>query len=217
MRIIQCQQGSPEWLKARLGLPTASEFDQIITSGKLTPSASQARYRARLVAEKFLGHQLDEGGSGFMDRGTQLETEAAAWFELETGLNADPVGLCVTDAGDIGASPDRMIGTDGVLEIKCPSALTHTQYLLSGFDDYRLQVQGQLWVTGREFAYQLSYHPTIPPVLIRVERDPKVMKAFDKHLPAFVASLALARAKLYAMISQGSTPQTHIQDATHPF
>jgi hypothetical protein len=217
MKIIQCQQGSPEWLRARLGMPTASEFDLILTSEKLKPSTSQARYRARLVAERFLGHQLDEGGSGFMDRGTQLETEAAAWFELETGLNADSVGLCVTDAGDIGASPDRMIGADGVLEIKCPSALVHTQYLLSGFDDYRLQVQGQLWVTGRQFAYQLSYHPTIPPVLIRVERDPKVMAAFDEHLPAFVASVAAARKKLAAMVSQGNATQEHIQDATHPF
>lgn len=198
-------------------MPTASEFDQILTPGGLKPSASQAKYRARLVAEKFLGHPLDETTSGFMERGTQLETQAAAWFELETGLNADPVGLCVTDAGDIGASPDRMIGTDGVLEIKCPSALTHTQYILSGFDDYRLQVQGQLWVTGREFAYQLSYHPTMPPVLIRVERDPKVMKAFDEHLPAFVASLAAARAKLAALVAQGNEPQSHIQDATHPF
>jgi hypothetical protein len=196
MRTINVEQGSPEWLRARLGIPTASEFDQIITPAKLTPSASQAKYRARLVAEKFLGHSLDESGSGFMDRGTAMEGEAVAFFEFETGLTAERCGLCVLDDGSAGASPDRLIGTDGVLEIKCPAALTHMQYLLDGFDDYRLQVQGQLWVTGRQFAYQLSYHPSIPCVLRRVERDPLVMAALDKHVPEFVRSLAVARGRL---------------------
>jgi predicted phage-related endonuclease len=217
VKIIACKQGSPEWLRARLGVPTASCFDKILSPAKLAPSASQGKYRARLLAEWYLGQPLDEPESGFMQRGTQLEGEAVKWFEFTTGMDAAEVGFCLTDNGDAGASPDRLVGTDGLLEIKCPSAETHMGYLLSGFDEYVLQVQGQLWVTGRQFAYQLSYHPSIPSVLKRVERDDKTIKAIAEHVPAFAATVAAGRETLRAMTADSAATVEAFRGDDSPF
>jgi predicted phage-related endonuclease len=217
VKIVNCKQGSPEWLRARLGVPTASCFDRILSPAKLAPSASQGRYRARLLAEWYLGQPLDEAESGFMQRGSQLEGEAVKWFEFTTGLDCEEVGFCLTDSGDAGASPDRLVGTDGLLEIKCPSAETHMGYLLNGFDDYVLQVQGQLWVTGRQFAYQLSYHPSIPSVLKRVERDPKVIAAIAEHVTAFAATVEAGRVALRAMTADGAAAVETFREADVPF
>jgi predicted phage-related endonuclease len=217
VKIIACKQGSPEWLRARLGVPTASCFDKILSPAKLAPSASQGKYRARLLAEWYLGQPLDEAESGFMQRGTQLEGEAVKWFEFTTGRDAAEVGFCLTDSGDAGASPDRLVGTDGLLEIKCPSAETHMGYLLNGFDEYVLQVQGQLWVTGRQFAYQLSYHPSIPSVLKRVERDDKIIKAIAEHVTAFAATVEAGRVALRAMTADGAAAVETFREEDSPF
>ena len=217
MKIIACKQGSPEWLRARLGVPTASCFDRILSPAKLAPSASQGRYRARLLAEWYLGQPLDEAESGFMQRGSQLEGEAVRYFEFTTGRDAAEVGFCLTDSGDAGASPDRLIGDDGLLEIKCPSAETHMGYLLNGFGDYVLQVQGQLWVTGRAFAYQLSYHPSIPSVLKRVERDDKIIAAIAEHVTAFAATVEAGRVALRAMTADGAATVDAFREEDVPF
>jgi len=217
VKIVRCKQGSPEWLQARLGVPTASEFDSIITSKGLKPSASQAKYRARLMAEWYLGQPLDDNSSAFMARGTGLEGEAVRWFEFETGFDTAEVGFCLRDEGDCGASPDRLVGDDGLLEIKCPSAETHMGYLLNGFDEYTLQVQGQLWVTGRQFVYQLSYNPIIPSVLKRVERDDKIIAALAEHVPAFAVSLSECRAKLRAMRADNAATVEAFRGDDSPF
>ena len=217
MKTIACKQGSIDWLKARLGVPTASCFDQILTAKTLKPSASQAKYRARLMAEWYLGQPLDDAESGFMARGTALEGEAVRWFEFTTGLDATEIGFCLTDDGVAGASPDRLVGDDGLLEIKVPSAETHMGYLLNGFGDYALQVQGQLWVTGRAFAYQLSYNPSIPSVLKRVERDPTIIAAIAEHVTAFARTLESARCGLRMMKGDNAANVDAFREADVPF
>jgi len=217
VKIIPCKQGSTDWLKARLGVPTASCFDQILTSKTLKPSASQAKYRARLMAEWYLGQPLDDADSGFMQRGTAMESEAVRWFEFTTGLDAEEVGFCMTDDGVAGASPDRLVGSDGLLEIKVPSAETHMGYLLNGFGDYVLQVQGQLWVTGRKFAYQLSYNPSIPSVLKRVERDETIIAAIAEHVTAFANTLAAARETLRSIKGDTVAAIDQFREADVPF
>ena len=166
------KQGTPEWLTIRAGIPTASCFDQILTpGGKISTSAK--RYMHTLLAERIMGHPIVDHVSFWMQRGNELEAQAVSYYESMRELDTTAVGFCTNDAGTIGASPDRLVGDEGLLEIKVPKEHTHVGYLLGeGVGaDYRAQVQGQLWVTGRRWSDTLSYHPEMPPALVRVERD----------------------------------------------
>ena len=197
MRIIACRQGDENWIKARLGLPTASEFDKIVgTDGKLrrarsdkSQMSSQVRnYAIRLITETVLNRSLESlTGLEWMERGKELEPEAARMYEWGGDVATIPVGFVVTDDGEIGASPDRLVGEDGVLEIKCPAPRTHVGYMLDGFDEgYKAQVQGQLFVTERDWADWMSYSPEMPKVLIRAHRDEPYIRNLAEALDQFL-------------------------------
>lgn len=193
------EQGSPEWVQSRLGIPTSSQFERIITSKTLKVSAQSAGYRNELLAEYYLGVPVSNAGSGFMDRGTDLEREAYGWYEMDRDVDVDRVGFCLTDGGHVGCSPDGLIGSDGYLELKCPSATVHIGYLLDPsrlYDTYRHQVQGGLWVTGRQWVDLVSYHPTLPPVVTRHEVDEEYHVPLGAALADFCGGLALARLQL---------------------
>ena len=184
---LDVAQGTPDWLDARLGIPTASNMDRILTPKGLKPSASQRTYLHQLVAERIVGRTLDVNEETiWQGRGTELEAEAAAYYELTRGVTLETVGFCLRDDRRAGCSPDRLAGADGLVEIKCPSAVVHIGYLLDGPGDaYRLQVQGQLWVTGRAWVDFLSFCPGLPEVLLRVERDSEALAALDEAVPDF--------------------------------
>ena len=193
MKIHPAKQGTPDWLTARLGIPTSSNMDRIITP-KGNPSSSGTRYLARLCAEWYLGQPLDEAESQFMARGSDLEHEAVRWYEFETGLDTAEVGLCLRDDGKVGASPDRLVGEPGLLEIKCPSADVHMMYVLGGAtDEYRIQTQGQLYVTERLWVDLLFYHPTLPRAIVRITRDEAFIAALAEQLDTFVKRLEAAK------------------------
>lgn len=198
MKIVHVVQGSPEWHAARLGVPTASNFDKIISPAKLKPSASADAYLAQLAAEWFLGTSLDDAHTGYMDRGTEMEPEAAAYYAMLRECDPEEVGFCLTDDESAGCSPDRFVGADGGLEIKCPGAKRHMDYLLHGGlrEAYWMQVQGALWVTGRAWWDLMSFHPTIPPVIERIEPDAPTQEALAREVPAFAARLRAARERL---------------------
>lgn len=174
MRVHNCIQGSTEWLRLRAGIPTASCFDQIVTPGG-KPSRSAERYLFTLLAERMMGHPCIEAVTTWMDRGSRAEEEAVSFYELQRDCATVKVGFVTNDVGTIGASPDRFVGEDGLLEIKVPKEHTHVLYLLKKAVDqaYYPQVQGQLWIAERRWVDVLSYHPEMPPALIRVERDEK--------------------------------------------
>lgn len=203
MKWLDVEQGSQEWLDAHLGIPSASQFDRILTPKKLAPSAAQRKYLCELIAERILSREVVGAASSiWMERGTTLEAEAAAYYELTTDRETRRCGFALTDDGQIGASPDRLVGDDGLLEIKCPMADTHIGYLLFGpGDEYRLQMQGQLWVTGRRWVDFLSHCPGLPPVLVRIERDPAVLDALTESLPAFCKFINEAQERLADMMS----------------
>jgi len=172
MRLIPHEQRSLEWFQARLGIPTASNFDRLITStGK--PSASADNYINQLVAERVTGAAVEVKVTEAMQRGTDLEPEARSLFEFVTDLVVTEAPLCMHDILDAGASPDAFIGDDSLLEIKCPSGHTHVEYLRDGClpSKYIAQVQGQLWITGKVKAHFLSYHPDFKPLMVVVPRD----------------------------------------------
>jgi len=183
-------QGSADWLKLRAGIPTASAFDNIVTPTG-AKSKSRERYLHALLAERMLGRPLTEHVSEWMARGSTAEAEAVAYYELQVDAATTPVGFITNDAKTIGASPDRLVGDDGLVEIKVPKDHVHVGYLRLKKADktYFPQLQGQLWITGRKWVDIMSYHPELPTALVRVERDEKFIKTLEEEVTAFSEEL----------------------------
>lgn len=167
------EQSTPEWSLARAGRPCSSEFHKIITpTGK--PSKQAEAYGYRLLAELMIKEPILTFESTYwIDRGKTLEPDAAGLYDLTHDVKTERAGFCTDDNGWYGCSPDRLVGEEGLLEIKCPAPQTHMEYLVNGKvdTDYYPQLQGQLFVTGRKWVDIWSYHPKMPPVRIRTERD----------------------------------------------
>ena len=202
MKIIDCVQGTPEWLAARLGIPTSSEFHKIITAVKGDLSKSARKYAHQLVAEILLGEPLETsiGNLEWVARGKLLEPQAVQQYQFTTDIETRAVGFVTTDCGRLGCSPDRLvIGERGSLEIKCTAPQTHMGFLLDGpGDDYRQQVQGQLAIAELEWVDLYAFHPSLPPVTIRTCRDEpyiaKLRAALTEFLDMRDEMLAKARA-----------------------
>lgn len=183
MRIISCEQGTDEWFQARLGCPSGSGFAKLITAtGKSSTSADT--YINELIAELVIGEQQHITPNEWMIRGTELEPDARAFYEFERDVQVQEVGFCKHDSMECGISPDGLVGDDGGIEIKCPKASTHIKYLRNQQlpTEYKAQVQGALWITGREWWDFLSYHPSLPPFLIRVLPDQKYIEALANEV-----------------------------------
>lgn len=189
--ILDMVQGSPEWLQARLGIPTASEFSRIITPSKGDLSKSAAGYAQELVTEILLGEPLESsvGNLDWVVRGKLLEPQAVAQYEFTMDVETMPVGFVTTDDGRVGCSPDRLlVGSRGCMEVKCPKPATHMGYLLDGPGlDYRCQIQGQLAIGEFAFCDFYSFHPALPPALLRVERDEPFIAKLNRALAEFLA------------------------------
>ena len=198
MKLYPVQQGSDEWVLAKVGIPSSSSFDKIITPKTQKFSESADKYAWKLIAEQLLNAPLDDYlSSGFILRGKSMEAEALGYYELTEGVDTKPGGFCVRDDGKAGASPDFFVGNDGVGEIKCPSAEIHVGYLLDSQGiGYKAQVQGQLWVCEREWCDTLSYHPTMPKALVRQHRDEEFIGKLAKAVDLFHEMINDMRDKL---------------------
>src|SRR3990167_1940015 len=188
MITIECRQGDDIWHKSRCGIPTASNFDLILTS-KGKPSKSRKKYLYRLAGERILGIPEESYQNIAMIQGTEMESEARNFYEIVNGVEVAQVGFCLVDG--FGSSPDGLVGEKGGLEIKCPTLAAHVEYLLDNIFpiSYFQQVQGNLLVTGREWWDFCSYYPGMKPLIIRVERDEKFLKALKIELEIFVSEL----------------------------
>lgn len=180
MRIIECEQGSPEWLQARLGVPSASSYAKLITTTGRSSAQADA-YINQLVAERLTGEPTFFQVTDPMQRGMDLEPLARNAYEMETGNLVIQVGFLMHDTLQAGASPDGLIGENGGLEIKCPSGHTHVEYLRDSVlpTKYFQQVQGCLWISGRDWWDFMSYHPRMEPLIVRVFRDEQFIKALE--------------------------------------
>lgn len=204
-------QGSEAWHLLRLGRPTASEFGNLITpTGKLRDGEMPETYLFEKLAEHITGKPLDGGSSFQMEQGSLLETEAAPFFTLVTGLEVKRMGFCTTDDMRIGCSPDGLIGPNGGLELKCPAAQTHLKYLLRGVvpPQYIPQVQGSMFVTERPWWYFMSYHRAFPPLIVKVERDEAVQKVLREALSVFLAKMDAGLARIAAMTAPAAERAT---------
>lgn len=200
MITVDCEQYSEEWWAARVGIPTASCFDQIITpTGK--PSTQAKKYLHQLAGERIAGCKTETYQSAAMQRGLEVEEEAWNFFNFVQNETAWQVGLCYPDdKKQYSCSPDGLTETAG-LEIKCPLIHTHVEYLLSGTvpTKYIPQIQGSMLVTGFPAWYFLSYYPGLPPLIIKVERDTEYLAKLKVGLEMFIEELEVTTERLRAM------------------
>lgn len=185
------QQGTPEWFAIRAMMPTASNFDRILTAtGK---QSTQARaYALELIAERYGGEDVDRWSNQWTDRGHELETRAREFYQLAFGISIQQVGFIHRDDKSAGCSPDGLIGDDGGLEIKCLKATNHLEMLLDGIIQTKFipQVQGSLWVTERQWWDFLGYHPRFKHFKVRIERDEVYIALLAIEINKFNAVLA---------------------------
>lgn len=191
MKIYDFEQYTLEWFEIRCGMPTASNFDKIITSqGK--PSTQRKKYMYKVAGEYITGVPEDTYQNAAMQRGSAMEPEARGLYEVITGDTVKQVGFIVGNPDvEYGCSPDGLIGDDGMIEIKCPSLAVHVGYLLGNKlpTDYIQQVQGQLLVAERKWCDFVSYYPGIKPLIVRIERNEEFIKKLKIELQLFSGEL----------------------------
>ena len=195
MVVLNIAQGSQAWQCARLGIPTASNFKRIITAAG-TRSNAAWRYMHELVDEWQSGERCAIGQSEWMRRGLEMEPQARACYASQTGATVAQVGLVYRDRRRlIAASPDGLVGDDGLLEIKCPKPSNQAAYLRARKvpREYVPQVQGQLWVTGRKWCDFFSYHPGYKALLLRIYRDEDYIAKLSAAVEDFVAAMLAMR------------------------
>ena len=196
MITLDVEQNSEEWLYARLGIPTASEFGRILTPKTMKLSASSEGYIDELIAERLLGEPLEDNSSTWMARGHKLEESARRYYEFVMDCKVSPGGFVLLDNRQAGCSPDGFVGDDGGVEVKCPSAKGHVGYLRAGLPaKFMPQVQGCMWITGRKWWDLMSYNPAIPPVIVRIERDDAYIGKLSAAVLEFVERLEDASVK----------------------
>lgn len=184
MEIINCTQGSEEWFKARLGVPSASNFSKIVTSkGELSKTLRD--YAMDLAGQYFIEEPEELFKSADMQYGNDTEPLAREAYEQQTFNQIVESGFIIRDGA--GYSPDGLIGEDGLVEYKCPQGgefkvATHAKYLYDNKlpTKYVQQCQGGLYVTKRKWLDFVSYHPNFQDdkklFIIRVERDDEFIK-----------------------------------------
>lgn len=201
MILSEFEQGTDEWMSERVGIPTASNFDKIVTSkgGKSTQSAA---FMNTLLGEWATGLKASVKQTEWMERGVMLEEEARVAYEFLTNSHVKQVGLCFKDESkNVGASPDGLLETKG-LEIKCPAPGTHISYLLNQKlpSKYVAQVQGSMWVTGKDEWDFCSYHPDIKPLVITIQADIEMQKKIDEIINEFINEMLLKRQQIVNLL-----------------
>jgi hypothetical protein len=189
MIVHDCEQGSQEWVKLRLGIPTASAGDKLLTPKSKKPSEARHAYRYRLLTEWLLGCPIEDGDNAWMARGLELEQEARDWYAFDRDVEVRKVGFITRDDGLFGGSPDGLVGDDGITEIKVLSAVNHVRAMLSDANEHFAQCQGLMEVSGRQWTDLIFYNPVLPPVVRR--------KALEPVLNQFIAELEIDKSRLW--------------------
>lgn len=186
MNIIDCEQGTDEWLQARLGIPTSSEFHTVMAVGpKGGKSLTRVAYLNKLVGEILTGEPMVNFVSADMERGKIMEDEARNMYAFMNDV--EPIRVGFIRNGNKGASPDSLLGSNGGLEIK--SAAPHIQVARLLADElpseHKAQVQGNLWISEREWWDFVSYCPKLPLLVKRVFRDDKYISELERGVELF--------------------------------
>lgn len=205
LQIIECEQGSEEWKRARLGVPTASKFATIMAKGR-DGGASKTRreYMLKLVGEILTGEQMDSYSNVHTERGKEFEPDARNLYAFMRDCEPQIVGFIRN--GQKGCSPDSLVGKDGGLEIK--TALPHIQVerLLANAcpAEHRAQVQGNIWIAEREWWDFVSYWPSLPPLIVREYRDDEYIARLATAVDQFNDELAEMAERIRGLRGEGA-------------
>ena len=196
-------QRTNDWYTARLGKVTASRVSDVMAKTKSGYSASRANYMAQLICERLTGTQGDSFQNAAMAWGTEQEPAARGAYEARTGLLVQETGFVPHPTIPMaGASPDGLVGDDGLVEIKCPNTATHIDTLLGGSAalKYRDQMMMQMACTGRQWCDFVSYDPRMPAnmqlFVVRVIRDERAISEMEGEICKFLAEMETKLARL---------------------
>lgn len=198
-------QGSAEWLAIRCGKVTASRVADVVAKTKTGYGASRANYMAELIAERLTGQPAEKFSNAAMAWGTEKEPEARALYEFMTDATVEQVGFVPHPAIAMsGASPDGLVASDGLVEIKAPLTSTHIDTLLGGVipQKYVAQMMWQMACCARAWVDFCSYDPRLPDSMRlfvkRLHRDETVIKELEAEVSQFLAELADKESRLLA-------------------
>jgi len=188
-------QRTEAWFAARCGRVTASRIADVMARTKSGYGASRATYLAQLVSERLTGEVAPSFSSPAMEWGTEKEPEARAAYSAKTCEIVEETGFHKHPTLEAGASPDGLVGADGLVEIKCPNSATMIEYLRTRQipQKYILQMQFQMLCTGREWCHFVAYDPRLGErlqlLIIRVERDPALIAEIESEVTQFLKEL----------------------------
>lgn len=187
------EQRTDDWFTARLGKVTASRVADVVAKTKTGVSASRGNYMAQLIVERLTGKPVESFSSSAMQWGTDTEPLARAAYEMATDSMVDEVGFVEHESLSMcGASPDGLVGQDGLIEIKCPNTATHIETLINGTIDnrYVLQMQWQMACTDRKWCDFVSFDPRMPEALqlkiIRVPFNEMLVTDLENQVEQFL-------------------------------
>lgn len=190
-------QGSEEWLQARLGKITASRLSDVMAKTRTGYGAGRKNYMAELLCERLTGTREESYINAAMQRGTELEPMARGRYEIENDLLVEETGLVDHPTiENFAASPDGLVGEDGLLEIKCPNTATHIDFLRTGKIDqkYQLQMMAQMLCTNRKWVDFVSYDDRLPSPLdykcVRFDFDTDLAAEILTEIQKFLSELS---------------------------
>lgn len=204
-------QLSDEWFAARLGKVTASRIADVVATTRSGWGASRANYAAELIVERLTGAPVERFQNAAMKHGVDTEPLARDAYEFYSGATVAAVGF--VDHPTIamtGASPDGLVGADGLLEIKCPQTATHIESLLGGplAERYLLQVQWQMACTGRQWCDFVSFDPRMPESMKylcrRIKRNDEQIAGLEKAVSVFLAEINVKVSELTAKYEEAA-------------
>lgn len=211
------KQGTPEWFAERLGKVTASRVSDVLAKIKTGEAAARSNYRAELVAQRLTGYMEEGFTNAAMQHGNEYEKFARAQYEIKKDVMVDEVGFVSHPAIEwAGASPDGLIGDDGLIEIKCPNTATHIDYLLAGKapSKYIPQMVWQLACTGRKWCDFVSFDPRMPEemqlLIVRFDRNDEQIAETEAEVRKFLTEVESTISKLRAIVRPEPTINDYI-------
>lgn len=199
------EQRTDEWFAARCGKVTASALYKVMARTKTGWGADRANYASQLITERLTGRPAESYSNAAMQWGIETEAQARAAYAFQ--VDDMPVEIGFLDHPTIamsGASPDGLVGLNGMIEIKCPNTTTHIATLDGAPIDrkYLYQMQWQMACAERDWCDFVSFDPRLPPAMQlhiqRVERDDELLAELERHVTEFLAEVAETVARLEA-------------------